>query len=322
LKFALLSIALPVLALGAIEGVVLNQTTSKPQPGATVTLIRLAGGMNTLGSTTSDEQGRFRLDQDLQADAPHLLQAMHQSVTYNKMLPPGSPSTGIQVQVYDSSANAPDAKVTQHMILVEPTGNALDMRESMIFSNTGKVTFNRPDGTLRIYLPPEISGAARVQVTAPQGMPVQRPAEKTGEANVYVLKYPIRPGETQIDLSYSMPPASRFAGRILHGGGPVRVIAPQGVKLEGSALLEMGNEPRTQAMIYDLKGTNLAFGIQGTGTLRASAGAAGEGAEEDNTPGIEQAKPRIYKRIGWVLALTLLMLGIGFALLYRADVRA
>ena len=82
--------------------------------------------MNTAGSVRTDAQGKFRLEQDLQADAPHLLQAMHQGVTYNTMLSPGSASTGIQLKVYDSSANAPNAKVTQHMMLVEPTGSELD----------------------------------------------------------------------------------------------------------------------------------------------------------------------------------------------------
>jgi hypothetical protein len=321
-KLAVLAIVLPALATAAVEGVVLNESTSKPQPGATVTLIRLGNAMNTTGSVQSDAQGKFRIEQDLQADAPHLLQVMHQSVTYNTMLPPGSPSTGIELKVYNASANAPDAKVTQHMMLVESNGSEVAISETIIFENTGKVTFNRPTGTLPIYVPPSVNTPIRVMVQAPQGMPIQRSAEKSDEPNTYVVKYPIRPGETRIDLSYSMPAASKFAGRILHGGGPVRVLAPVGVKLEGPDLVELGNEPRTQAMVYELRGTNLAFAVQGTGTLRDSVSSGGGGAaagEEDNSPGIDQVKPRIYKRVEAVLALSLLMLAIGFVLLYRSD---
>jgi hypothetical protein len=320
-RLALLATAVPVLSFGAVEGVVFNQTSSKPQPDATVTLIRLGNAMNTTGSVRSDAQGNFRIDQDLQAGSPHLLQAMHQGVTYNTMLAAGAASTGIRLQVYDSSANAPDAKVTQHMILVEPASSEMAVSESIIYANTGNITFNRPDGTLQIYVPPQATSPVRVVVQAPRGMPVQRSAEKTGEPNVYVVKYPIRPGETQIDLTYSMPAGGKFEGRILHGGGPVRLIAPQGVKVAGANLASLGTEPRTQASIYDVKGTNLAFTTEGTGSLRASAGAQ-SGAEEDTTPGIDQVKPRIYKRLETVLALTLLMLAVGFVLLYRSDVRA
>jgi hypothetical protein len=326
MKFAVLAIAVPALAFGAVEGVVLNQTTGKPQPGATVTLIRLGNAMNTAGSVRSDAEGKFRIEQDLQADAPHLLQAMHDDVTYNTMLSPGSASIGIELKVYDASAKAPNAQVTQHMMLVESNGSEIAINETIIYENTGNVTFNAPDGTLRIHIQPE-AGAPRVSIQAPQGMPVQRPAEKGKEPNTYAVKYPIRPGETRIDVSYSMPAGTKFNGRVLHGGGPVRLVAPTGMKLEGEGLTELGNEPRTQAMVYEAKATTLQFTVQGTGSLREAATGAGggdaaAGAEEDNSPGIDQVKPRIYKRVEAVLAVSLMMLAIGFVLLYRSDKRA
>jgi hypothetical protein len=322
-KLVCVTLSIPVLALAAVDGVVINQTTSKPQPGATVTLIRLGNAMNTTGSVTTDAQGKFRIEQDLQADSPHLLQAMHQGVTYNTMLAPGSASTGVELKVYDSSANAPDAKVTQHMMLVESNGSEVAISETVIFENTGKITFNTPNGTLPVYIQPEVKTPVRVMVQAPQGMPIQRSAEKAKAPNTYVVKYPIRPGETRIDLSYSLPAATKFDSRVLHGG-PVRIVAPTGIKLQGEGLVELGNEPRTQAMVYDVKGTALAFTVQGTGSLRESAGGAREsggatGGEEDTGPGIDQVKPRIYKRIEAVLALSLIMLAIGFVLLYRSN---
>jgi hypothetical protein len=315
-----LALSLPLMMFAAVEGVVTNQTTSKPQPGASVTLIRLGSGMNTIGSVQSDAQGNFRIEQDLQPGTPHLLQAMHQGVTYNTILNPGAASTGIQLAVYNASANASDANVVQHMILIEPTESALSISESIIYSNTGKVTFNAPAGTLRLWVPAGVTTPVRVSVQGPQGMPVQRPAEETSERNTYVVKYPIRPGETRFDVSYSLPAASKFESRILHGGGPVRIVAPQGVTLSGPGVTELQRHQETQAMIYQLQGTAIALTVQGTGSLRASAGARGGEAEgEDNTPGIDQVKPRIYKRVELIVALALLMLAIGFVLLYRME---
>ena len=56
-----LLLLLPIVASAAVDGVVVNRTTGKPQPGATVTLIRLGNAMNTVGSVTTDAQGRFTM---------------------------------------------------------------------------------------------------------------------------------------------------------------------------------------------------------------------------------------------------------------------
>ena len=313
---------LPALAWGAVDGVVVNRTTGKPQPGATVTLIRLGNAMSTAGSAKTDAQGRFQLAEEFQAGAPHLIQVLHQDVTYNTMISPGSASTGLELPVYDAAANAPDAKVTQHMILLEPGAEGLAVSESVIYANTGNVTWNRPDGTLRMSIPDSANGV-RVSIQAPQGMPVQRPPEKGKEPATYVVRYPIKPGETRIDFNYTLPASQKFDSRILHGGGPVRIVAPQGVTLEGPAVSSLGNEPRTNATIYEVSGTQYAVNITGTGSLRAAAAAGAEASgaegEEDPSGGIDQAKPRIYKRLTLVLALAFGMLAIGFVLLYRTD---
>ena len=55
----------------------------------------------------------------------------------------------------------------------------MTVNEGYIFSNTGKTTYHDPDaGTLRFYLPPAAKGIVQVSATAPNGMPVQRPADK------------------------------------------------------------------------------------------------------------------------------------------------
>ena len=106
----------------AIDGTVTNKTTGKAQPSATVTLIKLGGGMETVASAKSDARGKFTIAQDLQAGTPYLVQTLYQGVTYNKTIPPGTPATGMAVDVFDSSPKGGDAKVVQHMVLFEPSG--------------------------------------------------------------------------------------------------------------------------------------------------------------------------------------------------------
>src|SRR5215467_11030210 len=98
-------------ALAAVDGIVTNQTTGKPQPGATVTLYKLGAqnGLESVESVKSDAQGHFEIHQDLQG--PRLLQAAYDGVTYNHMLPPGAPSSGVGLDVYNSATKPGDAKV-------------------------------------------------------------------------------------------------------------------------------------------------------------------------------------------------------------------
>lgn len=324
MKLAVLLAFSAALAGAAVEGTVQNLTSGKGQPNAVVTLVELGGGMNTLGSVRTDASGKFTLAADLKPATPYLIQALHQGVTYNQMLQPGAASTGIRLDVYDAAPRAADAKVTQHMILLEPSASELLVNEAVIYTNTGKVTYQDPDGTLKIWVPSAVNTPVRVRITAPQGMPISREAEKGKQPNVYLVRYPIKPGETRIDLQYSMPASSpvKFESRILHGGGPVRIIAPKGVKLESPALTDLGPEPRTQATVYALQGTEYAVTIAGTGSLRdssaESASAAASAPSEQDTPGIDVSRARVYQRMPLILGLVGAMLAVGFVMLYRA----
>jgi hypothetical protein len=314
--------ALPVCA--AIEGTVMNLTTGKPQPGVVVNVMNLSAGMNSAGAARTDAQGVFRVNAEMQSNAPYLVQAIHQGVTYNTMLQPGSPGTGITLEVYNASAKVPEAKVSQHMILLEPSANGLTVNQTFIYANSGKTTYHNADGTLRFQVPPEVTGPVQVRIMAPHGMPITREAEKAKEPNTYMIRYPVKPGETRFDAMYIVPGTpEKFAGKILHGGGPVRFVAPPGVTLEGSHLQSLGAEPQTGAQIYELKSTEYAVNIQGTGSLQASAASAPEAAPaEDPSGGINIVKPRIYQRTPWLIGLTVLMLGVGFVMLYRSEVPA
>jgi hypothetical protein len=320
MKIVLLTLLSAAGMFAALDGTVTNQTTGKPQPGATVTLIKLGGGMETVGTAKSDAQGKFTIGQDLQAGTPYLVQTLYQGVSYNKAIPPGSPANGLAVDVFDSTPNSGAAKVVQHMMLFEPSGTDVAVNETIIYSNAGKTTFDDPaNGTFRFYLPPAANGLVKVQVAGPQGMPISRDAVKTKEPNIYTVKYPVKPGETRFDLAYGMPAASpgTFEYKVMHGGDPVRIVAPKGVTLASDNLKDLGPEPRTQATIYQVVGNDVKFQFTGTGSLRAAAEATQQ--SEDTGPSIEDVKPRIYGRLYPVLGLAAFILILGFVLLYRSE---
>src|SRR5216684_1295178 len=207
--------------LAAVDGTVINGTTGKPAPNTIVSLVQPGqGGMQTLASVKSDAQGMFRIDKSVQG--PQLVQALYAGVLYNKVLMPGAPSTGLEVIVFDSTSKPGVAKVGQHFIVLQPSATDMSVSEGILYQGDPKLTFNDPaNGTLHFYLPAAAQGTARVTINTSGGMPIQRPAEKTSQANVYKVSYPIKPGETRFDVSYTLPLENPlvFSGRILHAEG-------------------------------------------------------------------------------------------------------
>ena len=68
--------ALTAFAATPITGVVTNKTTGKPSSGDTVTLIRLAQGMQEATHTTTDAHGHYTLD--VPDDGLHLVRVTHE----------------------------------------------------------------------------------------------------------------------------------------------------------------------------------------------------------------------------------------------------
>jgi hypothetical protein len=98
----------------------------------------------------------------------------------------------------------------------------------------------------------------------------------------------------------------------------MRIVAPQGVTLKGAGIETLGQEPTTQATIYEAKSAVLDVAIEGTGALRADAGQSA-GEEEEGGPGIQQIRPRVYDRLIPILALSGVILLLTLALVYRRS---
>ncbi len=311
---ALLLLAMPVLA--AVTGTVTNQTSGKPQPNVSVTLFKVGSGMEPVQTVTSGPNGTFTIDAT--PEGPHLLQAAWQDVTYNTMLAPGRPTTNLTLQVHDSTRNPQGVDAAQHMVLIEPSDASLSVTETLFVVNSTQATFNdSANGAFRFYLPAAANGDVRITISEPNALiPFQRPAEKTGQPDIYKVNFPIKPGETRFDIAYSLPKSETFSSRILHKTGATRLVAPQGVTLAGDGIESLGPEPRTQAQIYNVNKPEYTVKITGAGALR-SAEAAAPAEEENNGASIEVIQPRLYDNLYAILGLALAILAIGFILMYR-----
>jgi hypothetical protein len=322
-------------AFAAIDGVVVNGTTGKPQPGATVTLFQTSNqGPQDLGSVKTDAAGKFLIDKDVQpgqGGGPLLLQAVYNGVQYNKVIPPGAPMKDVSIPVFETSKSPGDAKVDQHMMLLEPSASgAMKVSETYIFKNAGKTTWNDPDrGTLQFSLPAGAQGKVEVNVLAPGGMPIRRAPDPGPKPDTFKLDFPIKPGDSQVEMTWTMPfnAPGVFEDRILSKGGLTRLVTPPGVTLKGPDLEVLGQEPTTQATIYNVKGPDIKVDVEGTGALQDSGGDQ-QGGEQQ--PGLSEVLPKLYGlaagssnlgesllAVKWILLTIIGMLALGFVMLYR-----
>ena len=78
----------------------INKTTGKPSAGDTVTLIRLAQGMQEATHTTTDAHGHYTLE--VPDDGLHLVRVTHDLANYFRPAPAGT--TTVDLDVYNAAA--------------------------------------------------------------------------------------------------------------------------------------------------------------------------------------------------------------------------
>ena len=327
--------ALPILfaalpAFCAIDGVVVNQTSGKPQPNVLIQLVQPGpSGMQTLATLKTDAGGKFQSDR--QVAGPTLVQAIYQGVLYNKMIVPGTPSTGLEVAVYDSSKKLNGARVSQHFILLSGNGGDLSVNESYVYKGDPKLTFNDPaNGTLHFYVMPEAKNL-HVLIQGPGGMPIQREAGRTKDANIYKVDYAVKPGETRFDVDYTLPAATPLilSGRIVQPEDNTDLVAPVGFTVKGGGLENLGQEPKSQATIYKIKTASYKVEIEGSGSMqpagqpaKAPGAAAPAPPEDTGMPELQAVNPRIYDSVFWILGLAVGVLVLASVVLYRSRTPA
>jgi len=312
--------ALPLHA--AVTGTVINRTTGQPQAGATVALNSLGqNGIELIDQAKSDAQGHFTINQDITGRTPYLIRTAYDDVTYNHMLPPGSPTSDITIDVYNSSKTAGEAKVGKHMVIFSPTASGqMGVQEMVQYLNPGKTAWSNPDtGALKFFLPAAAGGKAQVTATAPGGMPIPVALIPGQTGEIRGVDFPIKPGETRFDISYVVPytPGTPFEGKIATKDDDTYLIVPPGVTLAGDGLSDLGVEPKSQDHIFGLPATS--YKITLTGGAAPPSDADTSSASQDQGPPIEAILPRLYGNVYVILGLSLAILAVGFVMLYRKS---
>jgi hypothetical protein len=206
-KLALLlaTLFLSTAALAAnLTGVVTNRTTGKPSAGDTIAVINTAQGMDEIAHATTTSSGRFTVA--VPDGGQILLHITHAGAEYFKSVPPGSAS--VDIDVYDSAAKISGIAGEALVLRAEtdPTGHTLNVTENFFLQNASAPPRTQYGGnTFDFYLPKK-RAIVESLANAPNGLPTNVKVVPVDDAaGHYAFTFPIRPGETRLQVAYSLP---------------------------------------------------------------------------------------------------------------------
>src|ERR1017187_2351174 len=302
---AILALCVAHAAAQTLSGTVTNGTTNKPAAGDEVILISLANGMDVAGSTKADSAGKFsfKLDASNGAGGPHLIRAVHQGVTYHQIAPPGTNS--VDVKVYDVSKKVDGLSLTADVLRLQADSTSLQgVRLFAVDNASSPAVTQMNDHNFEFYLPPGAE-AKQVQAKAPNGQPIAAEAVPQAEKNRYAIVFPLRPGETQFQLEFTLPYSGslKIDPKPLYPAEHFVVVLPKSMQFataNGVTAFKSMNDPNQPDTVVQVAqqtkpGQPLTFTVTGTGTITdqpAQAGGGGpQGGPMNENPQAESNRP-------------------------------
>jgi len=324
-------------AAQTLAGTVTNGTTGKPAAGDQIILLSLANGMEEAGKTTTDSGGKFSFKLT-DGGGPHLIRAIHQGVTYHQMAPPGTNS--VEVQVYDVAKKIPELGMTADVLRFQTDGGQLQGTRLFAVNNTSappRTQMN--DHNFEFYLP-EGAKVESSQAKAPNGQPIAAEVVPQSEKNRYAIVFPLRPGETQFQVQYTLPYSgtAKVDPKPLYPAEHLVVVLPKSMHFaasNGSAFQSMQDPSQGDTIVEVAQqtkpGQSLGFTLTGTGTISDEPGKVAAGAAQqqggENRPGgglgapIEAPDP-LDKFRWYILGGFALILAIGAFVVMRRQPEA
>lgn len=296
------ALALPAFSAAAtLAGSVKNGTSGKPASGDEVVLLNLSQGMQEGGRTKADARGNFSFN--VADQGPHLIRAIHQGVTYHRMAPPGT--TSVEVEVFDVAKRVENISVTADVMKIGAENGQLNVVRLFAVNNSSSPPRTQMnDQNFEFYLP-DGAQVDQSMVKTANGQPLNQAPVPQKEKNRYAFIFPLRPGQTEFQVSFHLPYSGEASidPKLLYGAEHFVVMLPKSIQFTpppGGAFQSMQDPQQSEAAVQVASRTQvgqpLAFKISGTGSIpdaqsagagggAATAGGPGPGPDADRRPG-------------------------------------
>ncbi len=267
---------LPVAAMAAtITGTVINRTNNQPASGDQVALMSPQQGMQEVTETTTNAKGEFSLNAP--QGGQYLLRVTHDMASYYQAAPDGSQPVTIDVYSAGAHVTGVSTEVLMLRAQTDASGSTLNLTEDLVVNNASKPPMTQySKAPFDLYLPEGavVDGAA---AKGPNGMPTSEDLEPQPEKGLYSVMFPIKPGETQIEIAYHLPyTGNKKLGIKMTGPtGMFAVSVPKGMTFDGGGKFTPANgDPN--ASTYLVKGMQTGqvvdIALAGSGQFPQSQG--------------------------------------------------
>jgi hypothetical protein len=272
----------------SISGIVTNKSSNKPAAGDDVVLIRLTQGMQESARTKTDSHGHYTLDVPEQGF--HLLRVTHDKANYFKPIQPGMKTVDIDVYSSATQVKGVVGEADVMRLQTDESGKTLRVIEVFFLRNNSSPPMTqfgpRP---FEFYLPQGavVQGSAAV---APGGMPVQAAPVPLDGQNHYAFIFPIRPGETHFQVSYTLPYSGslHLAPKPILPTDVVAIIIPKSISFragQSAPYNAIQDDLNLQTFVARdvLSSQSLDFTISGTGQLPPETQTPSGGDQQPNS---------------------------------------
>jgi hypothetical protein len=192
-------------AQARIEGQVTDGTGHRSVPSQEVRLLAPQQGMQQVATASTDANGRFIFGQsEIHPNAFYLLETRFQGVAYHAPVQFDSTgSTSVSLTVYESTRSAAALRIQAFRALIRAEGTKARVQEEYEILNSSDPprAYLSDGGTFRFRLSPGASQPS-VAVAALMNMPLPQTPEPGTSAGEFYIQYPLKPGITQVAVSY------------------------------------------------------------------------------------------------------------------------
>ena len=234
----------------------------------------------------------------------YLLRVVHDQASYYDAVTAGQP---VNVDVYSAGAHV--AGVTTLVLMLraqtDASGANLNVTEDFVVKNASKPAMTQfSKAPFDLYLPEGavIEGTA---AKGPNGMPTAEELAPQAEKGLYSVMFPIKPGETQIEIAYRLPYTGnlKFNMKVAGQTDMFAVSLPKSMTFtpgsDGQFIPANGDLSATTYLARGVKaGQSVGFSISGAGQLprdtqgsdqsaqgQQGAGGGDAGAPANDAPG-------------------------------------
>jgi 5-hydroxyisourate hydrolase-like protein (transthyretin family) len=276
---------LSAVAATPITGVVTNKTTGKPSAGDTVTLIRLAQGMQEATHTTTDAHGRYTLD--VPDNGLHLVRVTHDLANYFR--PAQAGTTTVDLDVYSAAAKVKGVTSEAEVMRIESdaSGSSLRVVENFFLKNDSNPPMTQFSKEPFDFWLPEGAVVEGSAAESPDGMPVRQAPVPLAEKNHFTFLFPIRPGETRFQITYRLPYTGRLAlqPKLTMPTDTVAIMIPKSMTfapVSGAPYSPVDDEVNAHTLVARSVAPNapLGFTLTGTGQLPRDTNAPTQGGDQ------------------------------------------